>query len=42
MLGAILQRLIMDRVEGQSMPLEQAIKDVDILHRNIVAAPVMN
>jgi hypothetical protein len=42
MLGAILQRLIMDRVEGQSMPLEHAIRDVDELHRNIVAAPLMN
>lgn len=42
MLGAILQRLIMDRVEGESMPLEHAIKEVDELHRKIVAAPLMN
>lgn len=42
MLGAILQRLIMDRVEGQNMSLEHAIKEVDELHRQIVAAPLMN
>ncbi len=42
MLGAILQRLIMDRVEGQSMPLELAIKEVDVLHRQIVAGPLLN
>lgn len=42
MLGAILQRLIMDRVEGESMPLEHAIREVDELHRKIVAAPLMN
>lgn len=42
MLGAILQRLITDRVEGQSMPLENALKEVDELHRRIVAAPLMN
>jgi len=42
MLGAILQRLIMDRVEGQSMPLEHAIKEVDELHRKIVAKPLLN
>lgn len=42
MLGAILQRLIMDRVEGQSMPLELAIKEVDELHRQIVAKPLLN
>ena len=42
MLGAILQRLIMDRVEGQSMPLDRAIKEVDELHRKIVAVPLMN
>ncbi len=40
MLGAILQRLIMDRVEGQSMPLEHALKEVDELHRRIVAQPL--
>lgn len=42
MLGAILQRLIMDRVEEQSMPLEHAIKEVDELHRRIVAIPLMS
>lgn len=42
MLGAILQRLIMDRVEGESMPLEHAIKEVDELHRKIVATPLLN
>ncbi len=42
MLGAILQRLIMDRMEGQSMPLEHAIKEVDELHRKIVAKPLLN
>lgn len=42
MLGAILQRLIMDRVEGQSMSLDRAIKDVDELHRQIVAKPLLN
>lgn len=40
MLGAILQRLIMDRVEGQSMPLDLAIKEVDELHRQILAKPM--
>lgn len=42
MLGAILQRLIMDRVEGQSMPLDLAIKEVDALHRQILAKPPAN
>jgi len=42
MLGAILQRLIMDRVEGESMPLEMALKEVDELHRQILAQPVLN
>lgn len=42
MLGAILQRLIMDRVEGASMPLESALKEVDELHRQILAQPVLN
>jgi hypothetical protein len=42
MLGAILQRLIMDRVEGQSMPLDMAIKEVDALHRQIVAKSLPN
>ncbi len=39
MLGAILQRLIMDHVDLQGMPLEQALKEVDVLHRQIVARP---
>jgi hypothetical protein len=40
MLGAILQRLIMDRVEA-GMPLEHAIQDVALHHSQIVrtAAP---
>jgi hypothetical protein len=42
MLGAILQRLIMDRVDEQSMPLEVAIKEVDELHQQIVAMPLLN
>lgn len=42
MLGAILQRLIMDRVEGQSMPLELALNEVDELHRQIVTKPLLN
>ncbi len=42
MLGAILQRSIMDRVEGQNMPLEDALKEVDQLHRQIVSKPMMN
>lgn len=37
MLGAILQRMIMDRVEA-SMPLEQALEDVARHHRQIVAS----
>jgi len=40
MLGAILQRLIMDRVEGESMPLEQALKEVDEFHRQLQAMPL--
>jgi hypothetical protein len=42
MLGAILQRLIMERVDEQSMPLEKAIKEVDEFHRQIVAKPLLN
>lgn len=42
MLGAILQRLIMERVDEQSMPLAQAIKEVDEFHRRIVAKPILN
>ena len=36
MLGAILQRLIMDRVEAQ-MPLEQAVQDAAAWHARVVA-----
>lgn len=36
MLGAILQRLIMDRVEG-NMPLEHAVQDAAQWHANVVA-----
>lgn len=36
MLGAILQRLIMDRVEG-GMPLEQALESVAEHHRQILS-----
>ncbi|PKO34086.1 MAG: hypothetical protein CVU34_08685 [Betaproteobacteria bacterium HGW-Betaproteobacteria-7] len=39
MLGAILQRLIMDRIES-GMVLEQAIEDVAGWHRQLVAEPV--
>jgi len=42
MLGAILQRMIMDRVDEQGMPLELALKEVDALHRQIVSKPVLN
>jgi hypothetical protein len=35
MLGAILQRLIMDRIEA-SMPLEHAVKDAARWHANVV------
>lgn len=35
MLGAILQRLIMDRVEA-GMPLEQALESVAEHHRQVV------
>lgn len=42
MLGAILQKLIMDRVESEGMPLEDALKQVDELHRFIVSKPVLN
>lgn len=38
MLGAILQRLIMDRVEAH-MPLEQAVQDTARWHASIVMAP---
>ncbi len=37
MLGAILQRQIMDRVDA-GMPLEQALASVDASHRETVAA----
>ena len=36
MLGAILQRLIMDRVEA-NMPLEHAVQDAARLHADVVA-----
>lgn len=36
MLGAILQRLIMDRVEG-NMPLEHAVQDAAKWHASVVA-----
>lgn len=39
MLGAILQRLIMDRVEA-GMPLEQALDSVAEHHRQIAAAGI--
>jgi hypothetical protein len=42
MLGAILQRLIMERVDVQSIPLEEALKHVDEFHRQIVAKPLLN
>jgi hypothetical protein len=42
MLGAILQRLIMERVDGQGIPLEEALKQVDEFHRQIVAKPLLN
>lgn len=38
MLGAILQRQIMDRIEA-GMPLENAISEVAAWHRTAVAAP---
>ncbi len=42
MLGAILQRMIMERVDEHGMPLEEAIKQVDELHSSIVTRPVLN
>lgn len=42
MLGAILQRMIMDRVEGQSMSLDAALKEVDVVHRQVVAQPLLH
>ena len=39
MLGAILQRLIMDRVE-HGMPLEQSLADVSRVHEAVVAAGI--
>jgi len=43
MLGAILQRLIMDRVDDQQMPLELALKEVDAYHRSIASrSPALN
>lgn len=42
MLGAILQRMIMERVEGRSLPMEEALRQVDEQHRCIVAKPLLN
>ncbi|MBU0621832.1 MAG: hypothetical protein KJ795_08280 [Gammaproteobacteria bacterium] len=42
MLGAILQSLIMERVEGKNIPLEEALKQVDELNRQVVAKRVLN
>lgn len=42
MLGAILQHLIMERVDGQSIPLEEALRQVDELHRLTVAKIALN
>lgn len=42
MLGAILQRLIMERVDEQTIPLEEALKQVDELHRLVVAKTALN
>jgi hypothetical protein len=36
MLGAVLQRMIMDRVEG-GLPLEQALAAVDAHHRSVLS-----
>lgn len=40
MLGAILQRLIMDRIEA-NIPLEQAMQDAAAWHASVVAGEVM-
>jgi hypothetical protein len=42
MLGAILQRLIMERVEEQGIPLEAALKQVYEFHRQVVTKPLMS
>lgn len=42
MLGAILQRLIMERVDEQTIPLEEALKQVDEYHRQVVAKAAFN
>lgn len=42
MLGAILQRLIMERVDEQTIPLEEALKQVDEYHRLVVAKTAWN
>lgn len=42
MLGAILQRLIMERVDEQTIPLEEALKQVDEHHRQVVAKTIFN
>ncbi|MBI5437902.1 MAG: hypothetical protein HY936_02965 [Nitrosomonadales bacterium] len=42
MLGAILQRLIMERVDEQTIPLEEALKQVDGYHRLVVTKTALN
>lgn len=42
MLGAILQRLIMERVDELGIPLEEALQHVDALHRQIVEKKLLN
>ena len=42
MLGAILQRLIMERVDEQGIPLEAALKQVYEFHRQVVTKPLLN
>ncbi|MDP4030083.1 MAG: hypothetical protein Q8P42_14090 [Gallionella sp.] len=42
MLGAILQRLIMERVDEPGISLAEALKQVDVLHRQIVAKLLLN
>lgn len=38
MLGAILQRLIMERVDLDGIPLEDALMQVDEFHRQVIGA----
>lgn len=42
MLGAILQRLIMERVDEQGIPLDAALKQVYEFHRQVVTKPLLN